>query len=246
LGGALPVVQPEARQRFRASGEARRGRRQYRAGHRRRREQQPAGPVPRDAHGRAAREGGRWRSAGDAGARRAARGHARRRARARARRAHRLDRRREERRPYCGGGAWSGACAVLRRALDARVFRGTRARHARMGGGRAARARRRAAKRGLRSLGHALGAMAEFARRSRRPLIPINFQGYPMTKKTWSLLIAVAFAAACATQEAPKPAPAPEPAPAPKPAPEPAPAPKPEPKPEPKPKPVAEKITFAA
>ena len=57
-----------------------------------------------------------------------------------------------------------------------------------------------------------------------------------MTKKTWSLLIAVAFAAACATQEAPKPAPAPEPAP----------APKPEPKPEPKPKPVAEKITFAA
>jgi len=69
-----------------------------------------------------------------------------------------------------------------------------------------------------------------------------------MTKKTWSLLIAVAFAAACATQEAPKPAPAPEPAPAPKPAPapEPAPAPKPEPKPEPKPKPVAEKITFAA
>ena len=69
-----------------------------------------------------------------------------------------------------------------------------------------------------------------------------------MTKKTWSLLIAVAFAAACATQEAPKPAPAPEPAPAPKPAPapEPAPAPKPEPKPEPKPKPVAEKVTFAA
>lgn len=69
-----------------------------------------------------------------------------------------------------------------------------------------------------------------------------------MTKKTWSLLIAVAFAAACATQETPKPAPAPEPAPAPKPAPapEPAPAPKPEPKPEPKPKPVAEKVTFAA
>ena len=69
-----------------------------------------------------------------------------------------------------------------------------------------------------------------------------------MTKKTWSLLIAVAFFAACATQETPKPAPAPEPAPAPKPAPapEPAPAPKPEPKPEPKPKPVAEKVTFAA
>jgi len=69
-----------------------------------------------------------------------------------------------------------------------------------------------------------------------------------MTKRTWSLLIAVAFFAACATQETPKPAPAPEPAPAPKPAPapEPAPAPKPEPKPEPKPKPVAEKVTFAA
>jgi OOP family OmpA-OmpF porin len=67
-----------------------------------------------------------------------------------------------------------------------------------------------------------------------------------MHKKTWSLLIAVAFAAACATQEPPKPAPAPAPAPAPKPAPEPAPAPKPEPKPEPKPKPVAEKVTFAA
>jgi OOP family OmpA-OmpF porin len=67
-----------------------------------------------------------------------------------------------------------------------------------------------------------------------------------MHKKSWSLLVAVLFAAACATQEAPKPAPAPEPAPAPKPAPEPAPAPKPEPKPEPKPKPVAEKVTFAA
>jgi len=67
-----------------------------------------------------------------------------------------------------------------------------------------------------------------------------------MTKKTWSLLVAVVFAAACATQETPKPAPAPEPAPAPKPAPAPEPAPKPEPKPEPKPKPVAEKVTFAA
>ena len=69
-----------------------------------------------------------------------------------------------------------------------------------------------------------------------------------MTKNTCSLLLAVAFFAACATQEAPKPAPAPEPAPAPRaaPAPEPAPAPKPEPKPEPKPKPVAEKVTFAA
>jgi OOP family OmpA-OmpF porin len=67
-----------------------------------------------------------------------------------------------------------------------------------------------------------------------------------MPKNTWSLLIAVAFAAACATQEPAKPAPAPAPAPAPKPAPEPAPAPKPEPRPEPKPKPVAEKVTFAA
>ena len=67
-----------------------------------------------------------------------------------------------------------------------------------------------------------------------------------MLKNAWSLLVAVAFAAACATQEPPKPAPAPAPAPAPKPAPEPAPAPKPEAKPEPKPKPVAEKVTFAA
>ena len=67
-----------------------------------------------------------------------------------------------------------------------------------------------------------------------------------MPKKTWSLLIAIAFATACATQEPAKPAPVPAPAPAPKPAPEPAPAPKPEPRPEPKPKPVAEKVTFAA
>ena len=65
-----------------------------------------------------------------------------------------------------------------------------------------------------------------------------------MPKNTWSLLIAVAFATACATQEPAKPAPAP--APAPQAAPEPAPAPKPEPRPEPKPKPVAEKVTFAA
>ena len=67
-----------------------------------------------------------------------------------------------------------------------------------------------------------------------------------MPKKTWSLLIALVFATACATQEPAKPAPAPAPAPAPKPAPEPAPAPKPEARPEPKPKPVAEKVTFAA
>jgi OmpA-OmpF porin, OOP family len=65
------------------------------------------------------------------------------------------------------------------------------------------------------------------------------------------MLVAVAFAAACATTEEPKPAPkpAPVPTPAPKPEPKPAPpppAPKAEPKPEGKPKPVAEKVTFAA
>ena len=68
-------------------------------------------------------------------------------------------------------------------------------------------------------------------------------------KKVWLLLIALAFAAGCAT-EPPKPEPKPAPPPAPKPAPppEPKPAPKPEaPKPAPeKPKPVAEKVTFAA
>jgi OOP family OmpA-OmpF porin len=71
-----------------------------------------------------------------------------------------------------------------------------------------------------------------------------------MLKKTWILVVALAFAAGCATQEPPKPEPAPppKPAPAPAPAPAPVPAPKPEaPKPPPeKPKPVAEKITFAA
>ena len=75
-----------------------------------------------------------------------------------------------------------------------------------------------------------------------------------MIQNTWLLLVAVAFAAGCATQEPPKPAPTPPPAPAPKPAPAPAPAPtqevkpapKPEAKPEAKPKPVAEKVTFAA
>jgi len=68
-----------------------------------------------------------------------------------------------------------------------------------------------------------------------------------MTKKAWLLLVALAFAAGCATQEAPKPAPAPEPKPAPAPAPAPAPRPVQEIKPEaPKPKPVAEKVTFAA
>jgi OOP family OmpA-OmpF porin len=60
--------------------------------------------------------------------------------------------------------------------------------------------------------------------------------------RTGLALLAVAFAAGCATQEAPKPAPPPPPAPAPKPAPPP-PAPKPAPE---KPKPVAEKVTLSA
>ena len=74
-----------------------------------------------------------------------------------------------------------------------------------------------------------------------------------MIKNAWWLLVALVFAAGCATQEAPKPAPTPAPAPAPKPAPapEPRPAPPPpapEPKPEPKPapKPMAQRVTFAA
>jgi OmpA-OmpF porin, OOP family len=69
-----------------------------------------------------------------------------------------------------------------------------------------------------------------------------------MIKNAWLMLVAVAFAAGCATQEAPKPAPAPTPAPAPAPAPEPRPAPAPAPKAEPKPppKPSAERVTFAA
>ena len=62
-----------------------------------------------------------------------------------------------------------------------------------------------------------------------------------MRKNAWLILVAVAFAAGCATQETPKPAPAPAPAPAPKPAPAPAAKPAPE-----KPKPVAEKVTLAA
>ena len=70
-----------------------------------------------------------------------------------------------------------------------------------------------------------------------------------MMKKVWILLVALAFAAGCAT-EPPKPEPTPAPPPAPKPAPPPAPKPapapeKPKPAPE-KPKPVAEKVTFAA
>jgi OOP family OmpA-OmpF porin len=66
-----------------------------------------------------------------------------------------------------------------------------------------------------------------------------------MIKNAWILLVALVFAAACATQEPPKPAPQPEP-PRQAPAPEPKPAPKPEPKPAGKPQPVAEKVTFAA
>ena len=72
-----------------------------------------------------------------------------------------------------------------------------------------------------------------------------------MINKVWLLLVALAFAAGCATEPAqpePKPAPPPAPKPAPPPAPKPAPAPaaeKPKPAPE-KPKPVAEKVTFAA
>jgi OOP family OmpA-OmpF porin len=69
-------------------------------------------------------------------------------------------------------------------------------------------------------------------------------------KKLWILLVALAFAAGCATepsQPEPKPAPPPTPKPAPPPAPKPAPAPAEKPKPAPeKPKPVAEKVTFAA
>ena len=71
-----------------------------------------------------------------------------------------------------------------------------------------------------------------------------------MIKNAWVLLVAVAFAAGCATQqEAPKPAPQPAPratTPAPAPAPMPTQEVKPAPKPQAKPKPVAEKVTFAA
>jgi OmpA-OmpF porin, OOP family len=72
-----------------------------------------------------------------------------------------------------------------------------------------------------------------------------------MMKKVWLVLIALAFAAGCATEPekpAPQPAPPPPPKPAAPPEPKPAPPPAPEkPKPAPeKPKPVAEKVTFAA
>src|SRR5688572_17447525 len=91
--------------------------------------------------------------------------------------------------------------------------------------------------------------MAECPRGSRRLLIQKVFpnSGGKMMKKVWLLLVALAFAAGCATEPS-KPEPKPAPPPAPKPAPAPAPAPAPEkPKPAPaKPKPVAEKVTFAA
>ena len=68
-----------------------------------------------------------------------------------------------------------------------------------------------------------------------------------MIKNAWLLVVALVFAAGCATQEAPKPAPAPAPAPKPAPAPEARPAPPaPAPAPKPAPKPMAEKVTFAA
>lgn len=73
-----------------------------------------------------------------------------------------------------------------------------------------------------------------------------------MIKKAWLLLVALAFAAGCATEPPkpePKPAPPPAPTPAPPPAPKPAPPPPAAEKPKPapaKPKPVAEKVTFAA
>ena len=66
-----------------------------------------------------------------------------------------------------------------------------------------------------------------------------------MIKNAWLLVVALVFAAGCATQEAPKPAPAPAPAPTPAPAARPAP-PTPAPAPKPAPKPMAEKVTFAA
>jgi OmpA-OmpF porin, OOP family len=75
-----------------------------------------------------------------------------------------------------------------------------------------------------------------------------------MINKAWMLLVALAFAAGCAT-EPPKPEAQPAPPPAPVPAPKPPPPPEPKPRaPEPekpkpapeKPKPVAEKVTFAA
>jgi OmpA-OmpF porin, OOP family len=59
-----------------------------------------------------------------------------------------------------------------------------------------------------------------------------------MKSRTWRLLLALSFAAGCATQEPPKPPPAPAPAPVP--------APRQVEAPKPPPKPVAEKVTFNA
>lgn len=77
-----------------------------------------------------------------------------------------------------------------------------------------------------------------------------------MVKNTSIWLVALVFAAGCATQEAPKPQPAPTPAPAPAPAPAPEPRPAPPPPapapkpaaeaPKPAPKPMAEKVTLAS
>jgi OOP family OmpA-OmpF porin len=71
-----------------------------------------------------------------------------------------------------------------------------------------------------------------------------------MIKNAGLLVVALAFAAGCATQETPKPAPTPAPTPAPAPAPAarpaPAPAPTPAPMAKPAPKPMAEKVTLAA
>ena len=90
LGGALPVVQPEARERLRAGGAD--GGRGRQPGHRQRRrgEQQPPGRVRRNAARCAACQGGRGRRRGHAGPCRAARGHAGRRDGARPGGAHRL------------------------------------------------------------------------------------------------------------------------------------------------------------
>jgi OOP family OmpA-OmpF porin len=60
------------------------------------------------------------------------------------------------------------------------------------------------------------------------------------------LIVAIAFAAGCATEEATKPAATPAPKPAPAPAPAPQPVQQVKPAEAPKPKPVAEKVTFAS
>lgn len=72
-----------------------------------------------------------------------------------------------------------------------------------------------------------------------------------MIKHAWTLFVAAAFAAGCATQDAPEPAPAPTSAPTPAPAPEPRAAPAPaapaaQPAPKPAAKPTAQRVTFAS